>query len=100
MPADEGEAWARKLAKHSSASFASPLTYAGFKDVPVSYLLCEEDLAIPAEIQRAGIDMIERESGNKVDVTSIKADHVAPLSSLDDVVEWVVRVAQRMGGSS
>ncbi|KAM5344281.1 hypothetical protein ACJ41O_012818 [Fusarium nematophilum] len=96
MPKEEGEKWAAKLAKHSTASFASPLTYAGFRHVPVSYLVCENDRAIPPEIQRAGISMIERESGNKVNVTSIKADHVSPLSSLDEVVEWVISVASRM----
>ncbi|EEU44954.1 uncharacterized protein NECHADRAFT_105405 [Fusarium vanettenii 77-13-4] len=100
MPKDEGEFWAAKLAKHSSTSFANPLTYAGFKDVPVSYLLCENDRAISPQVQRAGIDMIEKESGNKVDVTSIPGDHVAPLSSKTEVVDWIVGVAERMSGLS
>ncbi|RSL62698.1 hypothetical protein CEP53_004681 [Fusarium sp. AF-6] len=96
LPKDEGEFWAAKLVKHSSISFGNPLTYAGFKDVPVSYLLCEDDRAILPQAQRAGIDMIEKESGNKVDVTSIKGDHVAPLSSQNEVVDWIVGVAERM----
>ncbi|KAM0433864.1 hypothetical protein ACHAPT_003807 [Fusarium lateritium] len=100
MPKDEGEFWAAKLVKHSSTSFANPLTYAGFKDVPVSYLLCENDRAISPKVQRAGIDMIERESGNKVDVTRISGDHVAPLSSRDEVVEWIIGVAERMSALS
>ncbi|KAI1401953.1 Alpha/beta hydrolase fold-1 [Hypoxylon fuscum] len=95
MPAKEGEHWARKLAYHSALSFASPLTYAGFKDVPVSYLLCLDDLTIPVEIQKSGIDMIERESGKKVAVTSIKADHVAPLSHIDEVARWIVQLADK-----
>ena len=100
MPKDEGEFWAAKLTKHSSTSFANPLTYAGFKDVPVSYLLCENDRAISPLVQRAGIEMIEKESGNKVDVTSIPGDHVAPLSSKTEVVDWIVDVAERMGSAS
>ena len=100
MPKNKGEFWAAKLAKHSSISFANPLTYAGFKDVPVSYLLCENDRAIAPQVQKAGIDMIEKESGNKIDVTSIPGDHVAPLSSKTEVVEWIVGVAERMSSLS
>ncbi|KAI4862435.1 Alpha/beta hydrolase fold-1 [Hypoxylon rubiginosum] len=95
MPPKEGEHWARKLAHHSAASFASPLTYAGFNDVPVSYLLCFDDLTIPASIQKSGIDMIERETGRKVAVTSIKASHVAALSHTDEVARWIVQLANR-----
>ncbi|KAI1371173.1 hypothetical protein F4677DRAFT_320785 [Hypoxylon crocopeplum] len=43
LPLEEGEYWGRKLVKHSTASFASNLTYAGYKDVPVSYLVAEGD---------------------------------------------------------
>ncbi|KAI8714875.1 AB hydrolase-1 domain-containing protein [Fusarium sp. LHS14.1] len=100
MPKDEGEFWAAKLVKHSSTSFANLLTYAGFKDVPVSYLLCENDRAISPLVQRAGIEMIEKESGNKVDVKSIAGDHVAPLSSKTEVVDWIVGVAECMGSVS
>ncbi|KAI6085212.1 Alpha/beta hydrolase fold-1 [Hypoxylon rubiginosum] len=95
MPQEEGEHWARKLAYHSAASFAGPLTYPGFKDVPVSYLLCLDDLSIPAEIQKSGIDMIERETGRKVAVTSIEASHVAPLSHPEEVAKWIVQLADR-----
>ncbi len=93
MPKEEGEAWASKLAHHSAASFASPLTHPGFKDVPVSYLLCLHDLTIPPDIQKSGIDMIERETGKKVAVMSIKADHVAPLSHTDEVAKWIAQLA-------
>ncbi|KAH7310607.1 Alpha/beta hydrolase fold-1 [Stachybotrys elegans] len=96
MPPEEGQLWAGRLARHSAASFANPLTYAGFKDVPVSYLLCENDLAIPPIVQQSIIDMIERETGRSVDVTSIDADHVAPLSSPDTVAEWIVGIAEKL----
>lgn len=61
----------------------------------MSYLLCLDDLTIPVEIQKSGIDMIERESGKKVAVTSIKADHVAPLSHIDEVARWIVQLADK-----
>ncbi|KAI0169131.1 alpha/beta-hydrolase [Hypoxylon sp. FL1284] len=95
MPLKEGEYWAKKLVHHSGPSFVSPLTYPGFKDVPVSYLLCLNDLTILLEIQQSGIDMIERETGRKVAVTRIEADHVAPLSHTDKVAKWVLQLANK-----
>lgn len=89
---EEGLAWVKRFAKHSSVSFTNPLTYPGYKYIPVSYLLCEEDVVIPPSIQRAEIEMIERESGNKVDVTSIKAGHVPIVSQPQKVVDWILKV--------
>ncbi|KAK7962820.1 uncharacterized protein PG986_003645 [Apiospora aurea] len=94
FPLEEGIVWAKKLVKHSAASFATPLTYSGYKDVPVSYLLCTGDRTIPAGIQQKGIDMVERETGRVVDVTRIDSDHVAPLSHPEAVVEWMLKLAK------
>lgn len=82
------------MQKHSAASFASPLTYAGYKDVPVSYLLCEEDRSIPASVQKAGIEIIERESGRPVDVTSVKTGHCPHVSARNETEEWIFKVLE------
>ncbi|KAL2419931.1 hypothetical protein ABEF95_008733 [Exophiala dermatitidis] len=92
---DEGVHWVKQFPKHSSASFASPLTYPGYKDVPVSYLIHEEDRCITSDLQRAAIEMIEKESGAKVDVSSIKADHCSNISAPQLVVDWIVSVVER-----
>lgn len=95
IPFEEGLKWGKQLVKHSAASFSSPLIYAGYKDLPVSYLVCENDLSITAETQRSQIDMIERESGNKVDVTSLQAGHVPPISAPQDVIKWIIGVGAK-----
>lgn len=95
LPAQEGEAVVREFAKHSARSFGDQLTHAGYKDIPVSYLLCEEDLAGPPDFQREMIAMIEETSGRKVDVTSIKADHCPNLSAETETIDWVLKVAKR-----
>lgn len=59
LPYEEGEAWARKLVKHSAASLASPLAYSGYKDVPVFSLVCEDCLSISVETKRSQVEMIE-----------------------------------------
>ncbi|XXG96608.1 RNA helicase [Hypoxylon texense] len=89
----EGEALVRKLRNHSSASFNTKLTYAGYKNAPVSYLFCEEDRCLLPSVQRDGIEMIERESGNKVDVTYVKAGHHPTVTAPREVIDWILREA-------
>jgi hypothetical protein len=94
---EEGEAVVRGFTKHSAASFVDKLTYAGYKDIPVSYLICEEDLAGPPEIiQRPTIDMIEQVSGRKVDVTSIRAGHMPNVTAQKETIQWILDVAKKV----
>ncbi|KIW09824.1 hypothetical protein PV08_11925 [Exophiala spinifera] len=95
IPLDEATALVKLFPKHSAPSFVNQLTYAGYKDIPVSYLLCEDDLCIPPDVQQRGIDIIEEQSGSKVDVTRIKADHCPNHSAMQSVVDWIVSVAEK-----
>ncbi|KAI3331731.1 alpha/beta-hydrolase [Xylariaceae sp. AK1471] len=96
LPKEDALRWNAQFSLHSAVSFSNPLTHAGYKDVPISYLLCDEDLVIPPEIQRQEIDMIEKETGNKVDVTTIKAGNCPTASVNDQVVEWLLQVAKKV----
>ncbi|KAI0399120.1 Alpha/beta hydrolase fold-1 [Xylaria palmicola] len=95
LPRDDALRWQAQFALHSAVSFTNPLTHAGYKDIPVSYLLCEEDLVVSPEIQRREIEMVERETGRKVDVTSIKAGHCPNLSVPEKAVAWLLDVASK-----
>ncbi|KAI0966916.1 Alpha/beta hydrolase fold-1 [Xylaria arbuscula] len=90
---EQGLYYHSQFAQHSAVSFINKLTYAGYKDVPVSYLFCEDDLVVPAEVQRREIEMIETETGSKVDVTSIKSGHCPNVSAPEKVVDWFLHVA-------
>ncbi|KAI1125700.1 alpha/beta-hydrolase [Nemania abortiva] len=95
LPLEEGEAWAKKLVKQSAASYKSNLTYGGYKDVPVSYLVAERDRSISPASQESQIKMIERVSGNKVDVSRVDSGHVPPVSHPQQVIDWILSVAQK-----
>jgi hypothetical protein len=96
LPVEEGVAWMKKFPRHSAVSFGSELTHAGYKDIPVSWLLCEEDLCVPEKNQRETIGLIERVSGKEVDVTSIKTGHCPPASAPQKVVDWILEVAGKV----
>lgn len=95
LPKEEGEAWAGMMTAHSAVSFGDPLTYAGYKDVPVSYLVCEEDSVIPAGSQNRMINLVEQEGGRKVDVTRIPAGHAPNITATEAVVDWITHVAKK-----
>ncbi|PQE30488.1 methylesterase 6 protein [Rutstroemia sp. NJR-2017a WRK4] len=97
IPKEDGLEFMKRFPRHSAISFANELTHGGYKNIPVSYLLCEEDLCIPPAVQREGIAMIEKESGKKVDVTSIKTGHgpVHEKSAPQKVIDWILDVAAK-----
>jgi hypothetical protein len=81
LPPAIGNAEAAKFGKHSSVSFGDALTHAGYKDLPVSWFFCEDDLCVLPEVQQTAIDVIEKSwrgterEGKKVDVKRVKCDH-------------------------
>ncbi len=75
--------------------FSNELTHAGYETIPVSYFVCEDDLCIPLANQREGIALIEKVSWRKVDVTSVKAGHVPPVSNPKAVIDWILDVVTK-----
>lgn len=82
------------MTAHSAVSFGDPLTHAGYKDVPVSYLVGEEDLVIPAGNQAHMVDLIERNGGRKVDVMKIKASHAPNITATQAVIDWITHCGE------
>ena len=96
LPKEEGEEFVRNFSRHSSVSVTGELTHAGYKDIPVSYLVCENDRCLPPKFQRSLIERIESVSGTKVDVTSIQAGHCPPVSAPQKVVDWILAMAAKV----
>ena len=93
IPLEEGVAWIKRFPCHSGLSFVNELTHAGYKDVDVSWLFCEKDLVIPPAVQTTAIELIEKESGKKVEITRIDRDHIPLAGYPEDVADWIVKVA-------
>lgn len=76
------------LKHQSKASFFTPLTYAAYQDVPVSYLLCENDNAIPFQAQQAMVGI----GGPNVASHICAAGHM-PMIQMPERVVNVIREA-------
>ncbi|KIV77371.1 hypothetical protein PV11_09169 [Exophiala sideris] len=77
------------LKTHSYQTFHSKVTYAGWKYVPSTYLLCEKDMAIPLHAQKA---MVEN-SGVQWRVDTLDASHSPFLSMPDEMANSIRRAA-------
>jgi hypothetical protein len=76
------------LKHQSKASFYTPLTYPAYRDVRVSYLLCEQDNAIPFPAQQAMVGI----GGPNVVSHICSAGH-SPMLSMPEKVVHVIRRA-------
>ncbi|KAK6977567.1 AB hydrolase-1 domain-containing protein [Favolaschia claudopus] len=92
LPLDQGIFWSAQMPCHSAISFAQKLTYAAYKDIPTSYLVCERDKCIPPRLQNKIIAALDSESDLKVERHSVQADHAIHITQPKAVVD-VVRKA-------
>lgn len=88
----DGEEWASKLRPHSWFTKRSPATGTAYVTIPCSYLLCEDDRAIPLDAQKA---MVERARGigANIETEVIKTGHTPWLVLPDEVVNYIRRQA-------
>ena len=91
-PEERAIAWARAAPKHSALSFASTLTYAAYKHIPSSYILCELDEIIPPLKQEQYLKNIELATGKVVDVHRLKTNHVPNLTATKEVAKVVLEI--------
>ena len=90
LPPEGGLEWAQSMDAHSVLSFKEPLTYPGYCDVNVHYILCEKDVVIPPDAQAGMIELIKTASGREPTVHKLNSDH-APIASRPDEVAALVQ---------
>ena len=83
------------MPEHSTVSFSGELTHAGYKDIPVSYLMCEADIVVAPKLQQSMIDMMIGEAGVEVDVHTIQSGHCPNVSMPKTVGQIIAKIAGR-----
>ena len=89
---EEGLELAKNFGAHSLVSYTNPLTYAGYKDVHVTWILPLQDIVVPVEVQQKSIDTIEKESGKKVQVFKLETGHAVFIPDPKMGVEVIKKV--------
>lgn len=75
FPPDLADVWIAKLQCQPASGWDDVVSYAGWKKVPSTYLVCEADAVLPAAIQRdmatlAGSEVLEMCSGGHMAIIS------------------------------
>jgi pimeloyl-ACP methyl ester carboxylesterase len=91
-PLDSALAVVRSMGRHSNASFTSKVTYEGWREVAVSWILCERDFIIPPDVQRGYIETIGRESGRDVDLHVLDTGHSPNTTAPEALAEVLVKI--------
>jgi hypothetical protein len=86
--------WAAQLTKHPKAAQHTAVSHEAFREVPVTYLLCEQDKALPLEVQRMMAGRIQKAGVENVSLESCTASHSPFLSMPEIVLEVVMRAAK------
>lgn len=74
-----------QLKYHAKGVFSSKTTYAAWKHIQSTYIICEKDNAIPVEEQ----ENMTKQGGNKFTVVRLDAGHSPFLSKLDETVTLI-----------
>ena len=86
--------WTSQLLKHpKAAQTVATVSKEAWRSIPVTYLVCENDHALPSFVQKMLVGKVE-EAGVKVDVETCSASHSPFLSMPDKVVEVIERAAK------
>ncbi|EXJ60461.1 hypothetical protein A1O7_04614 [Cladophialophora yegresii CBS 114405] len=88
----EPEKYVNMLKPHSYLTFASKVTYAGWKHVSCTYLLCEKDEAIPIHAQKGMVEAAQQ-AGADMKVETIDASHSPFLSMPAEMARSIRRAA-------
>ncbi|KGO37045.1 hypothetical protein PEX1_007030 [Penicillium expansum] len=93
LPYAQSIQYANHMKAHSATSFAEPLQNAGYMNIPVSYIICEDDISVPPALQRSVIDMIAMKSGRQVTTLLCNSGHFPNTSAPSELASLINIVA-------
>jgi hypothetical protein len=108
LPPAEATYWSEQVKPQSMDVYWSKSTYAAWRDIPYTFVICEEDRVLPKEYLGYMLEMVKvakgreavevnnvKEEGEDV-VESVKAGHFPFLSKVDEMVEILQRAARKV----
>jgi pimeloyl-ACP methyl ester carboxylesterase len=86
---EDARYWKGRLLKHSSATLKDSVNvYPGWADVPVSFIFCLKDGAIPLQIQEAMVDAA-KSAGASITTRSLDTGHSPFLSQPEETISTI-----------
>jgi len=92
---EQAEHWASKLQPHSYATKFTGTSISSWRTIPSSYLICEDDRAIPVFVQEAMVKACQ-DAGADMVTERVFSGHSPFLSKPDETVDFLRRAAGEM----
>lgn len=89
LPPAEALKLAKEMPQHSTASYKEQLTYPGYQDAEVHYIICEEDELVLTEYQYGMVELLKGMTNGDVGIHKIKSGHTPNLTQPDTITEIV-----------
>ncbi|KAI6749639.1 hypothetical protein HG530_015053 [Fusarium avenaceum] len=80
---------AKAMPQHSTAAYRDQLTYAGYEDVEVHCIVCEEDKLILPVYQYGMVDFLKGAAKGEVGLHKLQSGHAPNISQPDNVTRIV-----------
>lgn len=93
LPPAEAKHFSAQLVVHPTSAQWTDVTREAFKEIPVTYLLCENDQALPLEVQKMMCGRLAA-MGVNVEHESCSAGHSPFLSMPDKLAEIVEKISR------
>lgn len=76
-----------QLKDHSAGVFTSKITYAGWKHIDSTYIICKRDQAVVPEVQ----EYLATQPGNRITIDGVDAGHLLYMAKPDETTDAVHR---------
>ncbi|RGP73106.1 hypothetical protein FLONG3_6421 [Fusarium longipes] len=93
-PAEEALKLAKELPQQSTASYRDQLTYPGYKDVEVHYIVCERDELVLPEYQSGMVELLKGMTSGQVGVHRIQSGHTPNLTHPGSVTKIIKHILE------
>ncbi|GKU22490.1 unnamed protein product [Fusarium langsethiae] len=94
LPPEEAFKLAKELPQHSTASYKDQLTYPGYQDAQVHYIICEQDELIIPEYQSGMVKLLKGMTNGKVGVHKIQSGHTPNLTQPDTLTKIIRQIVE------
>ena len=94
LPWDQAYEHVLTMPHHSAVSFSDPVTQVAYGEVPVSYIVCENDMIVAPDVQRKFVKVLE-EANKHVHAVSFDCGHCPNFSKPEEVVEVLAAEVER-----
>ncbi|EZF34572.1 hypothetical protein TMEN_8350 [Trichophyton mentagrophytes] len=88
LPSEEAEYWVKQMVAHPYSAQSTPVSNEAFRELPTSYIICDNDKGILPEVQQMMIDRL-KVAGVDVQVKRCSGSH-SPFLSMPNVTADII----------